>query len=482
MVKNIPQKDSISDVREILDNIRKTKFMPQHTEWTQKDTHLLKSQLKKAKDELKDPMLYGVLLQSLVHEITSQNHPQKSTIFRQVLCHELEQSVRLPFPSIEIPLMAMEIEGIVEATGLIFTKDQTTTRLTRLPMVSSPTRHLTHTISKNLERMYFYAKSSMPILIVGETGTSKSHFARALHAISNRREKELVEINCSAIPETMIESELFGHIKGAFTDAKRDKKGLFEEADKGILLLDEMGKMPKHLQAKLLKVIEDQRFIQLGDTKPIDIDVRIIATVQPINLQPDNTGSMDIMPDLLYRLGYPSVLELPKLNEILAADYKTILHRSLEIVKEKIGIDKAKDVKLSSGAYKELLSHNYEGNYRELENILKDALISAIIAGKNIIEAKEINLPIKIDKKNPKPKKVEVDSKFENIKLKDIIDYADKKKAQIIEQKVKEIIETGATIKSILEKEGCKEKEYHNFYLKMHRATGKKIKDMKKAF
>jgi len=156
------------------------------------------------------------------------------------------------------------------------------------------------------------APSSASVLITGESGTGKELVARTIHYMSPRREKPFVAINCSAIPETLMESELFGHEKGAFTGAASRRQGCFEIADTGTLLLDEIGEMPAVLQAKLLRVIEERAVRRLGSRKEIEVDVRLLAAT---NRQPQQAVSEGkLRDDLLYRLNVFSI-HLPSLRE-----------------------------------------------------------------------------------------------------------------------------------------------------------------------
>ena len=170
--------------------------------------------------------------------------------------------------------------------------------------------------SESIRKIFFLiaqvAPSSASVLITGESGTGKELVARTIHKMSPRREKPFVAINCSAIPESLMESELFGHEKGAFTGAASRRQGCFELADTGTLLLDEIGEMPALLQAKLLRVIEERAVRRLGSRKEIEVDVRLLAATNRLPHQAVSEGTL--RSDLLYRLNVFGI-HLPSLRE-----------------------------------------------------------------------------------------------------------------------------------------------------------------------
>ncbi len=156
------------------------------------------------------------------------------------------------------------------------------------------------------------ADSQTNILITGESGTGKERVAKAIHFNSGRREAPFVAVNCAAIPEQLLESELFGHVKGSFTDAKNDKRGLFEEAQKGTLFLDEISEMPMMLQAKLLRAVQEREIRRVGATRSIPVDARIIAAT---NIQlAEEVKVKRFREDLFYRLNVIEI-RLPPLRE-----------------------------------------------------------------------------------------------------------------------------------------------------------------------
>src|ERR671910_93750 len=219
------------------------------------------------------------------------------------------------------------------------------------------------------------APSSASVLITGESGTGKELVARTIHNMSPRRDKPFVAINCSAIPESLMESELFGHEKGAFTGAASRRQGCFELADTGTLLLDEIAEMPPMLQAKLLRVIEERAIRRLGSRSEISIDVRLLAAT---NRDPaDAVRSGSLREDLLYRLNVFRV-HLPPLKE-RKDDLPLLAQHLVTQLAEKH--DRPARF-LSPGAISALQFHAWPGNVRELRNVIERAVI--ICSGEQI--------------------------------------------------------------------------------------------------
>jgi len=206
------------------------------------------------------------------------------------------------------------------------------------------------------------------ILIEGENGTGKDLIAKTLHYQSLRQSEPFLAINCAAIPETLLESELFGYEKGAFTDARAQKRGLFELADKGTLFLDEIGEMPLSLQTKLLRVLEDQIFRRLGGLKDLSVDVRIIAATNKNLREAVNEGAF--RQDLYYRLNVIQLV-VPTLRErqedVLPLARFFIEHYNAKFKRQIDG--------LSHDAENLLLAHDWPGNVRELRNAIERAMI-----------------------------------------------------------------------------------------------------------
>jgi DNA-binding NtrC family response regulator len=206
------------------------------------------------------------------------------------------------------------------------------------------------------------------VLLLGETGTGKELFARVIHHNSSRREMPFVPINCSAIPENLLESELFGHVKGAFTGAVAAKKGLLEEADGGTVFLDEIGDIPPYFQVKLLRVLEDQELRPVGSTKSKKIDFRFITATNR-DLQ-DAVKAGDFREDLYYRINVITI-KLPPLRD-RREDIPLLLNHYLEKYAHEIG---RRGKRFSPEALSLLVGYNWPGNIRELQNVIERAVL-----------------------------------------------------------------------------------------------------------
>jgi two-component system response regulator PilR (NtrC family) len=211
------------------------------------------------------------------------------------------------------------------------------------------------------------AVTTSTVLVTGESGTGKELVARAIHFNSLRRDRPFVAVNCGAVPETLLESELFGHVRGAFTDAHMNKKGLMEVAEGGTIFLDEIGEMAPSMQVKLLRVIQDRRFRRLGGTEEVQADVRIIAaTNQDL---PRMVGEGRFREDLFYRLNVLSI-QVPPLRERVE-DIPLLAEHFLEQFAAQMG----KNVRtISAPALQLLQEHQWRGNVRELQNAIERAV------------------------------------------------------------------------------------------------------------
>ncbi|MDF7813757.1 sigma-54 dependent transcriptional regulator [Hymenobacter sp. YC55] len=214
------------------------------------------------------------------------------------------------------------------------------------------------------------APTDSTVLLEGPTGSGKELFAQAIHAASPRRTKPFVAVNCSAFPKDLLESELLGYRKGAFTGALTDKRGLLEEANGGTLFLDEIGELPLELQAKLLRVLETQSFTKIGDTKPVTVNVRIVAATNRHLRQEAEAGHF--RPDLYYRLAVFTVA-VPPLNA-RREDIEPLATHFLHFYAAKL---RKRLRGMEVDFLRQLTHYNWRGNVRELKNVLERAVILA---------------------------------------------------------------------------------------------------------
>lgn len=214
------------------------------------------------------------------------------------------------------------------------------------------------------------AQSSSTVLLLGESGTGKELFAHAIHQASSRKEGPFIVINCAAIPETLLESELFGHVRGAFTGAVKDKIGKFELAHGGTLFLDEIGDMNLLLQAKLLRVLQEREFERIGATRPVAVDVRVIAATNRNLKQLVRQGMF--REDLYYRLNVVEI-NLPPLRERMD-DLEELANYMVVRLNRKLG---KKVVGLTHDAMLALCRYHWPGNIRELANVLERVMVSS---------------------------------------------------------------------------------------------------------
>ena len=224
------------------------------------------------------------------------------------------------------------------------------------------------------------APTNANVMIMGESGTGKELVAAALHSRSDRRDFPFVPINCAAIPETLMESELFGHMRGAFTGAVQQKKGLFEQAHRGTLFLDEVGELPSNMQSKLLRAIQERSFRRIGGNDDISVDVRIICASKQ-NLEDLMKGGA-FRDDLFFRLNVIQIV-VPALRE-RREDIPTLVRHFLTKFGEKTG---KRIARIDGEAMRALLSYDFPGNVRELENILERA---TIIETKDVISLESL--------------------------------------------------------------------------------------------
>jgi DNA-binding NtrC family response regulator len=219
-----------------------------------------------------------------------------------------------------------------------------------------------------LERIRMIAPSEANVLIIGETGTGKELIARHVHALSARRDGPMVAVNCGAFSESLVESELFGHEKGAFTGAFSAKPGWFEAARGGTLFLDEIGDLPLSIQVKLLRVLQEREVVRLGSRRSIPIDVRLIAATN-VRLE-EAVAAGRFREDLFYRL-HVAQLALPTLRE-RPGDILPLARHFIEAYRERL---RYAPIRLDAAAEAKLQAHDWPGNIRELENVIHHALL-----------------------------------------------------------------------------------------------------------
>lgn len=226
-------------------------------------------------------------------------------------------------------------------------------------------------MQKVFQLINLVADKNATVLVTGESGTGKELAARAIHSRSTRKKNPFVAINCGAIPENLLEDELFGHVRGAYTDARRERTGKFEQADGGTLFLDEIGDMPQPLQVKLLRVLEENQFQKLGSDKTIQVDVRIVVATN-CDLR-EKVRKKEFREDLFYRLNVVPV-HMPPLRE-RKEDLPLLVSHFLE---EFARAHELPPKKLAPGTLKRLMKHDWRGNVRELCNVLE---LASVLAG-----------------------------------------------------------------------------------------------------
>ena len=223
-------------------------------------------------------------------------------------------------------------------------------------------------LKETMEQVYKVAPLPSPVLLTGETGTGKEMLARAIHRLSSRSGGPFIAVNCGAIPESLLDSELFGHKKGAFTGALNERKGRFERADKGTIFLDEVGDLSARAQVRLLRVLEEKEIERVGGSRPIKINARIVsATCKNLEKLVAEGVFRD---DLYYRLSvFP--IDIPPLRE-RKADIPALVEHLVERKAREIGL---RAPKLAPGSFDRLLQHEWPGNVREVANVVERALI-----------------------------------------------------------------------------------------------------------
>jgi DNA-binding NtrC family response regulator len=277
------------------------------------------------------------------------------------------------------PIKMEEMEILIEKTlSVRRLQDENRSLRQELQSLYGPTRIVGNhpAIQRVIQLISQVAGTKATVLVQGESGTGKEIVARAIHYQSDRAGKPFVVINCAAIPGNLLESELFGHEKGAFTGAIKTKRGRLELADQGTLFLDEIGEMPKELQVKILRVLEEQKFQRVGGTEDVEVDNRIIAATNKDLKQEVEAGIF--RDDLFYRLNVITIF-IPPLRE-RKEDIPSLVGYFLEKHRK---VFKSRVAGVSDGALQLLTEYSWPGNVRELENTLVRAMI---LCGSEFIE------------------------------------------------------------------------------------------------
>ncbi|MCS6798652.1 MAG: sigma-54 dependent transcriptional regulator [Myxococcota bacterium] len=260
------------------------------------------------------------------------------------------------------------------------------TRLDAMVGRSEPMQRLFRTIER-------VAAHRTTVLVTGESGTGKELVARALHRLSPRAARPFVAVNCGAIPPALLESELFGHRRGAFTDATADKRGLFEEAHGGTLFLDEIGELPLSLQVKLLRVLQEGSVRRLGETRDVTVDVRVVAaTVRDLQ---EEVRAGRFREDLYYRLNVVS-LRVPPLRE-RREDIPLLVEHFLDSLAQRLHLARKT---ISQAALARLVAHDWPGNVRELGNVMERAVV---LAEGDVIDVADLSEPLQPGRDRPIP-------------------------------------------------------------------------------
>ena len=265
---------------------------------------------------------------------------------------------------------------------------------------SSPEMHRVY------QRILQVAPSDSTVLITGESGTGKELVARAIHARSQRRDQPFVAVDCTSLAESLLESELFGHVKGSFTGAIQTKRGLFEVADGGTLMLDEIGNLSMTIQAKLLRVLQEREVTPIGGTQPVSINIRLIAATNT-NLR-DMVDRGEFRYDLFFRLNIIPI-DLPPLRE-RKGDLMLLAGRFLRRFAEENG----RDVRgFAPEAVRALSEHDFPGNVRELENLIERAVV---LSNGELILPCDLEMPVTAEARESWPASEDIPRNVEELK------------------------------------------------------------------
>ena len=301
--------------------------------------------------------------------ILAQSIGQRTPISNRTITIERVNGTTMPVSISASPLLDADgnliggVETFRDLRAITDLRKRITKQYTFSDIISKSSK-----MQKIFEVLPDIAESESNVLILGESGTGKELIARAIHNLSPRRKGPFVAVNCGALPDTLLESELFGYKKGAFTDAKQDKKGRFAAAEKGTIFLDEIGDISPALQVKLLRVLQDRTYEPLGSNRPLKADVRVLAaTNKDLSLLVKEGKFRE---DLYYRLNVVKIV-LPPLRERLE-DIPLLVEHFIR----KLNVEKGKEIKgISDSALALLMRYDYPGNIRELENIIEYAFI-----------------------------------------------------------------------------------------------------------
>ena len=284
------------------------------------------------------------------------------------------------YSSLKLSATMQEVQGLKERQKQIHNSAQ---RYPEMLGESSAMLQVFETIDR-------VADTDANVLILGENGTGKELVAKAIHDRSKRNEEVFMSIDVGSLTETLFESELFGHKKGSFTDAKEDRIGKFELANKGTLFLDEIGNLPLAMQAKLLTVLQNRVLVPVGDSRKVKLDVRLISATNENIMQ--RVGDKSFRQDLLYRINTIEI-QLPPLRE-RAGDIPLLAQHFLSVYAKKYN---KKAHKLSQAATKRLEKHSWPGNVRELQHAIERAVI---MSSKSVIQPEDFNFNVAPTKEN----------------------------------------------------------------------------------
>ena len=320
--------------------------------------------------DIKMPGMDGLRLLELI----KKDSPQLTVVMMTAFGH-IEMAVKaMKRGAYDFVTKPFDLDALVLRLEKALERSQLLSENIRLQKECREENVFQHIVGKSaiMQRVYetiqMVAKTDLTVLITGESGTGKDLTARAVHALSPRNKGPFVAVNCPTVPENILESELFGYKKGAFTHATRDKKGLFQEAHRGTIFLDEIGDVSPTIQAKLLRVLQEKEFKPLGDPRSVAVDVRIIASTNQALREKINNG--EFREDFFYRLNVLPV-QLPPLREH-REDIPLIAVHLLEKHCRKLD----KPVKtLSTDLLEIFMNRHWEGNVREMENLIMQGIL-----------------------------------------------------------------------------------------------------------